>query len=290
VPAGAPATLTAPLLSVHGLNSGREAFQEMHDRLSTNPNNQFGGVCRNGQIENANPQGNHFAVEFSSGTNRTDQNAQELAACTQAVSQLTQRPEVDVVAHSQGGLAAREAAAQPGENIRKIAMIGTPNHGTDFANGLGQVFPTAAGYIPSMAPRANGNAQGAVDDLRPGSATLNRVNQSLPTQRQNAEMMTITGTGAPTTFSGGQTGDGVVPSSSVPLPGVPNQEARNCDHLGIHKDRNVQDAALGFLAGRAPAPQPLACTGTLNSVNEGIASLQASVNQRFEDLLSRFRR
>lgn len=284
VPAGAPATLRQPLATVHGLNSGAEAFGELHQRLSSNPNNQFGGVCRDGKIENANPQGNHFAVEFSSGTNRLEQNGKELSACTKAIGELTGSPQVDVMAHSQGGLAGRAAVNQPDSNIGRLAMIGTPNAGTGFANGLGQAFPTAASYLPSWAPRANGNAQAAVDDLKPGSPAIQGLNAGLGQQRQNAEMMTIAGVGAPTALSGGAQSDGVVPRESVVLPGVPNRDAQNCDHLTIHKDAGVQDAALNFLQGQPQTAGPLTCNGALNTINQLPATVATNVSAGFDAL------
>ena len=47
--------------------------------------------------------------------------------------------EVDIVAHSRGGLVARAIAGEldgplPGLRVRRAVLVGTPNHGTPLAN------------------------------------------------------------------------------------------------------------------------------------------------------------
>lgn len=56
---------------------------------------------------------------------------------------------VDIVAHSQGGLAAREYIERRGgaSRVRALVMMGTPNHGGEFARLGTRLFPRAAYFL-----------------------------------------------------------------------------------------------------------------------------------------------
>jgi pimeloyl-ACP methyl ester carboxylesterase len=67
-----------------------------------------------------------------------ERSAQVLSAAIKTIKDLTLRDKVNVIAHSMGGLVTRQYLQKmpaPGSHndVRKLMMIGTPNHGSNFA-------------------------------------------------------------------------------------------------------------------------------------------------------------
>ncbi|MEM4314595.1 MAG: alpha/beta fold hydrolase [candidate division WOR-3 bacterium] len=68
--------------------------------------------------------------------------AKRLAEFIDKVLQATGAQKVDIVAHSMGGLVARVAIKNYGcsSKVRKLLMIGTPNHNIDYPDWLEELF------------------------------------------------------------------------------------------------------------------------------------------------------
>ncbi len=129
--------------------------------------------------------------------------------------------EVDIVAHSMGGLVVRRYLQVFGEeSVDRVIMIGTPNHGiTPVIGRLCSVF----------------GEERECRDMEEGSAFMNTLNQPehIP---GNVELHTIRGEGC--RMEGG-TGDGIVLGERVPLDYAENHVIRrDCDILqeNMHTD------------------------------------------------------
>ncbi len=124
---------------------------------------------------------------------------------------------IDVVAHSMGGLVTRyyisnyydDDKNQHPKNIRKLVMLGTPNHGAWDAK-----------LTPAIVPRSILGEAGI--QLRPDGEFLKKLN-SIP-NNPSIEYQTIAGTGWGTDQEGlsfTSNGDGIVLVDSVKLAGAP---------------------------------------------------------------------
>jgi len=139
------------------------------------------------------------------------------------VKSRTGSDEVDIVAHSMGGLVAREYMALFGEaSVNKLIMIATPNHGVkgsvkDFCGILG--------------------SDKECQDLAWGSIFLKRLNSRDPPA---ADIYTVRATGCDMS---GEDGDGIALSTSVPLDFATNYEIKGkCTNLlGNDLHSNILD-------------------------------------------------
>jgi len=206
-----------PVIFIHGLNSSALAWAEpgssFKDFLTSHGGWTFGGSPAydpntntvNGILGN----GDFYTVDFSGNTYfGLDVQGGELSAVIQAV--LVNNPgksKVILVAHSMGGLVAREYVQGLSKDFRtlqyiayrgdvdKLVTVGTPHQGSDLADICSQYRTICdwLGYDSSAA---------AVADLRPGSAALNTLNdlQSHPLPASVA-YYSIIGRGADTIFS-----------------------------------------------------------------------------------------
>jgi len=136
--------------------------------------------------------------------------AKRLNSLIELVKLSTNRAKVSIVAHSMGGLVAREYIKEfGGDSINKLIMIGTPNHGV-------------YGNIDSFC-----GATGAAVECKEMSSTSNFIaslNAASDTSK-NIKIYTITGTGCNSISFGD--GDGIVKSSSVPLDNGKNYEIKH---------------------------------------------------------------
>lgn len=110
----------------------------------------------------------------------------------------TGRNKVNIVAHSMGGLVAREYIRKYGEdNIDNLIMIGTPNKGI-----IGEVEQ----YCPMLGAKIECN------EMKQNSSFLNELNSYIPQNKTN--IYTITGIGC---SMNNLNGDGIVVSENVLL-------------------------------------------------------------------------
>ena len=125
-------------------------------------------------------------------------------------------PTVDIVAHSRGGLAARDYIRNLGgaRRVAHLVTLGTPHHGTWSSRGC-----------PGCGCR----------EMRPGSAYLKRLNAGDETPGP---------TGVTSIYS---RQDGVVPARSSWLRGARNVEMRGVTHTDLLRSRRVYEEIRGGL-------------------------------------------
>jgi len=140
-----------------------------------------------------------------------------LAARIARVRRETGAAEVDIVAHSMGGLVARAALCAGAAGIRRIITLGTPHQGTEVFRRL---------RLDAM-----------LGQMRPGSACLRRV--TAPGSR--TEIVSI--------YS--RDDALVVPPSSAYCPGAFNIEVRGLGHMSLLFSRRIYELVRENLAAEA---------------------------------------
>lgn len=140
----------------------------------------------------------------------------ELARAVEQVTRATGCRQVDIVAHSRGGLAARDyiRTLGGGRRVAHLVTLGTPHHGTWTSRGC-----------PECGCR----------ETRPGSAYLRRLNRGDETP----------GPTRYTSISSRQ--DGVVSPRSAWLEGARNIEMRGVTHTNLLKSVQVYAEIRGGL-------------------------------------------
>ena len=206
-----------PVIFIHGLNSSALAWAEpgssFKDFLINNGGWIFGGSptydSNTKRVNGILGSGDFYTLNFSNNPySGFDVNGSELSAIIQAV--LSANPgmsKVILVAHSMGGLAAREYlqglstdyATLKGipyrGDVYKLITVGTPHQGSYMAEicSTNSVVCKLLGYDPSNA---------IISELRPRSAALNTLNnlQAHPLP-STVSYFSILGTGADTLSS-----------------------------------------------------------------------------------------
>ncbi len=206
-----------PIIFIHGLNSSALAWAEpgssLKDFLVNNGGWTFGGSptydANAKQVTGILGSGDFYTLNFSDNPYfGFDVNGGELSAIIQAV--LSANPgmaKVILVAHSMGGLSAREYMQGLSTNsetlqgipyrgdVYKLITVGTPHQGSYLAEICLQnsTLCESLGYDPSNA---------IISELLPGSASLNTLNdlQAHPLP-STVSYFSILGTGAKDTIS-----------------------------------------------------------------------------------------
>ena len=148
-----------------------------------------------------------------------------LAGVIERIRRETGAPEVDIVAHSMGGLVARAALGAGAAGIRRIVTLGTPHQGTEAFRPLG---------LDPM-----------LRQMRPGSPCLRRLagRHGLPA---GTEIISI--------YS--RDDALVVPPSNGNCPGAFNIEVRGPGHMSLLFSRRVYELVRENLAAEVePARQ-----------------------------------
>lgn len=159
------------------------------------------------------------------GTNRL--HAIELGQAIDSILRSTGADELDVVAHSMGGLATRWYLRETSdERVRRVAFIGSPHRGTHSA------------HLAWGGGRA---------EMMPGSAFLDTLNTDAPAP-SGVEAMTVRT----------RVDTHIVPGESATLPGVPDHEVCCPTHSGLLKSQEVFELVRAFLEGDAGAPGTMA--------------------------------
>lgn len=110
-----PGWARLPVLLVPGWSDGPEELEPLRNRF-----------LRAGW-----PAGEVMAVEFDDPVGSNLDHADEIAAALDSLKRRTGSAEVDVVAHSMGGLATRWYLKDAGaESIRRVVFLATPHRGT----------------------------------------------------------------------------------------------------------------------------------------------------------------
>ena len=216
-----------PVIFLHGFSSDASTWGPFGDVLESNAwtfggcplfdrvNLRVSNLCGSSMELTS---GDFYRMQFSDNQELTiAEQADELQAAITAV--LLKNPghsSVILAAHSMGGLAARsylQFHVSPNSlpNVIKLITVGTPHAGTELAVLCQQAAPlcTAVGLAPSSV---------AVGELRPGSPTLNTLNDltnhPLPS---GVAYVSVIGTGTDVIASPGLDGDGIVTAPSQNL-------------------------------------------------------------------------
>ena len=163
-------------------------------------------------------------VETLSFADPTGSNRQHAAEIDSVVSELMERtgaPEVDIVAHSMGGLATRwYLKTRPEAPVRKVVFLASPHRGT-----LSAVLAWGDGS----------------DEMLPTSDFLESLNAG-PALPEGVSALTIR---TPVDTH-------IFPATSATLPGVPDRSVCCPTHAGMLHDEQVFDLVSEFLEGSAP--------------------------------------
>jgi pimeloyl-ACP methyl ester carboxylesterase len=267
LPTSAPPALPRPVVFVHGFTGDPGSFNAYTDWLSSGskPVNKFGGIIEANKLDKLDGTANLFTLRLSRPFNGIEKNSAELKTAVEAICRATGQPEVDLVVHSLGGLDTRDYLREPDEKVKRVVMLGTPNHGSQLSN-LEIVFREKFGY-PIKPPEDDPEVRTVLHQLqvdrndrsgRPENPYLRELNNGWAAQRSKAEILIIAGAGIPTlTGPVGITalGDGVVPRKSADLEGVETKTAWFKTHGALLKTAGVIENAANFLAtGKALTP------------------------------------
>lgn len=164
-----------------------------------------------------------ITFEEPTGSNRI--HADELARAVDELLERTGAEEVDIVAHSMGGLATRwYLLRHPGAPVRRVAFLGSPHRGTLAAH------------------LAWGEGR---QEMMPDSPFLDTLNAEAPAP-EGVDAVTVRTT----------VDTHIVPGESATLPGVPDRELCCPTHPGLIRDEEVFEILLDFLEDDGGAAVP----------------------------------
>ncbi len=157
-----------------------------------------------------------LAVRFRHATGSNREHAQEIAVAVDSLLRASGAPQVDIVAHSMGGLATRlYLRERGGAYVRRVVLIATPNRGT------------YASYV----------AWGAgAKEMRPGSAFLDSLNAGAPLPEG------VRGITVRTVMDAH-----IIPGESATLPPLPDHRVCCPTHEGLLRDAEVFRIIVRFL-------------------------------------------
>jgi pimeloyl-ACP methyl ester carboxylesterase len=245
--------LNRPVLLVHGFNGHAENWSQMKTWFVRDGQNIDGGVVNGKTLPDANA--NVFSMEFSRPFNPVSNNASELRQAIDKICAATGAEEIDVVAHSMGGLDARLYLDQGNEKINKLMMVATPNHGSVLAD-IELTFRELG--LPIKPPTDDPLVRQALTDLSEvrgdNNPLLKQLNKNWDRQKQRADMCIITGNGFPTLssrFTMTIKGDSVVSRASAEMPGIPSKRIWTASHSGVKEHPKTLQWTAAFLTDRA---------------------------------------
>ncbi|MEW6282529.1 MAG: alpha/beta fold hydrolase, partial [Candidatus Eremiobacterota bacterium] len=192
-----PPVLQRPVLFVHGYNGAAGNWSNFVDWFSRDDINRNGGVVK-GDGTPADPQGKVFSMAYSRPFNSVASNAEELRRAVDEICRATGAAEIDLVAHSKGGLDSRFYIDQGNEKVKHLVMIGTPNHGSILAD-LELTFRELGLPIsprtddPEVRQALRDLTVDKVDGHAVNNPTVHGLNERLPQQKERAEILNIDG-------------------------------------------------------------------------------------------------
>lgn len=136
---------TTPVLYVHGTAGNTENWAQNAVALKA------AGYCVWG-FNYGRGSGLPSLFPGSYGNADINSSARELARNVERVKEATGAEQVDLVAHSQGGLLVKKYIAElgGGDNVRRAVTVGATFHGTDL-NGAGRFLSPIARALPRLA-------------------------------------------------------------------------------------------------------------------------------------------
>jgi len=201
----APAVAPHPILMVPGWFRTGAAFAVLRARL----------------VSAGWPEDHVVAITFRDPTGSNHEHAREIAAAVDELLACTGSEEVDIIAHSMGGLAARWYMRDHPGKVRRVVFLATPHRGTysaylAFGEGRDEMIPENP-FLDSL------NAASAV----PAGVGAMTIRTLLDTH--------------------------IVPGESGTLSGVPDVVVCCPTHEAISRDPEVFDVVAGYLR-RDPKP------------------------------------
>jgi triacylglycerol lipase len=164
-------------------------------------------------------------ITFEEPTGGNREHADELEATIAEVLQTSGADQVDIVAHSMGGLATRwYLLTRPDAPVRRVVFLGSPHRGTLSAH------------------LAWGDGR---EEMMPESPFLDTLNSAEPVP-EGVEVVTVR-----TLID-----THIVPGTSATLPGVPDYALCCPTHAGLLKSRHVFEIVRSFLELGDVARQP----------------------------------
>lgn len=241
-----PPALRRPVVLVHGVGQQGGYWFNLRNYLASNPANRPGPNFKASEEAEfvrqvrRDPSARVFTISLSEPMGSYRDLAPELTRCLEVIRRETGAAEVDIVAHSMGGLVTREHLDGPDDGVNKFIMLATPNHGSleaDIALATDQL--RLYRHYPGGATKVLQDI--SIDEQFLGKENnphLHGLNERWAQQKAKVEPVVITGAGIPTPdwnlalFS---TGDGMVTARSAWLPDteyyVAEAPSKNTDRL-----------------------------------------------------------
>ncbi len=171
------------------------------------------------------PREHASALTFSDSFGSNEEHAVEIDQAIARLLQRTGRSQVDIVAHSMGGLAVRVFLGEDGDpRVRRIIFLGTPHRGT----------------VTALFARGDGGAE-----MVPGSEFLERLDE-VPPPYHAPDILALR---SPLDLV-------VIPNASAILPGVRNEEICCPTHQGLLGDEEAFRTIWQFLMVGSRASSP----------------------------------
>ncbi len=206
-----------PLLVMPGFIGPEGQFQPLLDHLTADGAN--GGrpyFVQDGQVfedydctrpAQPNPEARVFRIVLHDIQDGPEEGADQLEQAKPAVRAFCRRPDLDVAAHSQGGLAAR-VYAERGHSAGKLMMVGTPNQGSRAAELSNIALKNDIFWASSMAGLGPAAAP-ALEWMTPGNPKLSQLNDNIQNQIAHfSEMLIVGNDGFVSPVAAGRTGPG----------------------------------------------------------------------------------
>ena len=226
-------SITRPFVLISGWTTTHKNFNTLTDHLTHDGANggqvyfvkqgQFYTQGDDGELVAAPPPtgGRVFEMLWSDTHQSPTRNLPEMQQNLEAICAATGFDKVDVEGFSMGGLDTRLYLDQGGTRINRHMMLGTPNRGTRFGELALDVIDKKVGWAQKFAGISENDRESMLW-LREeaNSPLLQDLNSRFAQQTRQVPTLTVGANIMPTAGTNGLTwGDGLVPSSSLGLPG-----------------------------------------------------------------------
>lgn len=234
----APVSIERPYIMVPGWTTKPDKFDDLVNKLTEGGRNgghayyvQNGEFFADGaltqKVEHPPADAKVFVAVFENSHQDPSTTAPQLSKNLTAIRQATGSEKVDIEGYSMGGLCTRQYLDQEGQGVGKVMLLGTPNHGTRFAQLATRVIKRDIKFALKLAGVAPIDLP-AMDWLSAGhdNGHLQQLNSRFEQQKAKAESLVIVGSDAlPTPGSTKvplRQGDGMVAANSLQMPDTNN--------------------------------------------------------------------
>lgn len=261
-------TLPRPFVLVPGWTTSHRNFNTLTEHLTRDGAN--GGetyFVKLGQFYTRNTDGDLvpltappanarvFELVWSDTHQSPDKNLPEMRQNLEAICNATGFDKVDAEGYSMGGLDTRLYLDQGGDRINRHMMLGTPNRGTRFGDLVLDVLDRDVKWAKKFADIGE-NDRDSMYWLRQeaNSPLLQDLNSRFPQQAQRVPTLSVGANIMPTAGQSWFTrGDGLVPASSLELPGCTTLVLHEAmQHGRLNDDPTVQHVRAVFFGWGLP--------------------------------------